>query len=64
MAANDELVSLFLNKKIDYSSINSILMKIIKRKEYHKLKKILPRKITDVINVSNDVRMNIISEFK
>ena len=32
VAANDELVSLFLNKKIDYSSINSILMKIIKEK--------------------------------
>ncbi len=63
VAANDELVSLFLNKKIDYSSINSILMKIIKRKEYHKLKKILPRKISDVINISNNVRYKIRSEY-
>ena len=63
VAANDELVSQFLNKKINYNSINSILMKIIRKKEYHKLKKILPRNISEVININNNVRYKIKAEY-
>ncbi|WP_440680804.1 1-deoxy-D-xylulose-5-phosphate reductoisomerase [Candidatus Pelagibacter sp. HIMB1623] len=59
VAANDELVNLFLNKKIKFSKINQTLDKIIQKKEYQNLKKILPRKISDVINVSNTVRYKI-----
>ena len=55
VSANDELVNQFLNKNISYSDINRILIKILNRNEFKKLKK-LPTKIVDVINTSNYVR--------
>ncbi len=64
VAANDELVKLYLKNKIKFNDITAKTIKIMNSKEIKKLKKILPRKITDVINVSNDIRMNIISKYK
>jgi len=63
VSANDELVNQYLNNKINYTSISTILSKIIKRKEYLKLKKIVPQKISDVISISNKVRFKIRSEY-
>ena len=55
VSANDELVDLFLKKKIKYIHIKSELLAIIDHNEYKKYKKILPRNISDVITLSNYV---------
>ena len=59
VSANDELVNLFLNKKINYNDIHLKLTKIINTNEFKKLKKILPRNISDVINTSENVHNKI-----
>ena len=59
VTANDEYVKLYLNKKINYISIIEKILKIINRKEFIVLKKILPRNISDVINTSEIVRNRI-----
>ena len=59
VSANDELVNQFLNKNISYNDINRILIKILNRNEFKKLKKNLPTKVLDVINTSNYVRYKI-----
>jgi len=59
VTANDEYVKLYLNKKINYTSIIEKILKIINRKEFTVLKKILPRNISDVINTSEIVRNRI-----
>ena len=59
VTANDEYVKLYLNKKINYTSIIEKILKIINRKEFTILKKILPRNISDVINTSEIVRNRI-----
>tara|TARA_Y100001970_G_scaffold289121_1_gene418476 strand:- start:1266 stop:2429 length:1164 start_codon:yes stop_codon:yes gene_type:complete len=59
VAANDELVNLYLNKKINYSDITNKIIKILSINEFKKLKKILPTKVSDVINTSEIVRKKI-----
>ena len=56
---NDELVNLFLEKKIKYHQISSNLFKIINLSDINKLKKILPTKVSDVISTSTYVRKKI-----
>ena len=59
VSANDELVNLFLNKKIKYNDIYLKLCKIINIKEFKRLKKILPSNASDVIKTSENVRNKI-----
>ncbi len=59
VTANDEFVRLFLDKKIKYSDIINKTLRIINRKEFTKLKKILPRNISDVITTSKIVKDRI-----
>ena len=59
VTANDEYVRQFLEKKIKYSDIINKTLKIINRKEFIKLKKILPRNISDVITTSKIVKDKI-----
>ena len=59
VSANDELVDLYLKKKISYIDISSKLFEIINKIEFKKYKKILPRTISDVINLSEKVRLKI-----
>ena len=59
VTANDEYVRLFLDKKIKYSDIINKTLKIINRKEFIKLKKILPSNISDVITTSKIVKDKI-----
>ena len=59
VTANDELVNLFLEKKIKYHQISSNLFRIINMSDINKLKKILPTKVSDVINTSINVRKKI-----
>ena len=57
ISANDELVELYLNNKIKFFDINKILIKILNNKNYRKLNKKKPKKISDIINLSKDERL-------
>jgi len=59
VAANDKLVELFLNNKIQFTDIQKNLFKIIKRKEFQKFKKRLPINIKDITNLNDYVRLKI-----
>tara|TARA_Y100000590_G_scaffold465720_1_gene638829 strand:+ start:50 stop:1219 length:1170 start_codon:yes stop_codon:yes gene_type:complete len=57
ISANDELVDLYINGKIKFLEINKNLMKIIKSKKYSKLINKIPKKLSDIINLSKEVRL-------
>ena len=59
VSANDELVNLFLQKKIKFTQISEFLLKFIKLKEFNKYKHIKPKNIKDIIKLSNYVRFKI-----
>ena len=56
VASNDELVKLFLDKKINFSNISSCLLKLINLKELKKMKNIYPKKIDDILDTNKYVR--------
>ena len=57
ISANDELVDLYIKNKIKFLEINKILTKILKNKKYLNLNKKKPKKISDIINLSDEVRL-------
>jgi len=57
--ANDELVKLFLLKKIKFTDINSILLKLINMKEIKHLCVMTPRDINFIINLNEQIREKI-----
>ena len=59
VSANDELVSLYLDKKIKYMDISKILLKTLKLNEFTRYKKIKPKKISDIIKLDKYVRLKI-----
>ena len=59
VCVNDRLVNLFLNKKIKYKQIVTIMLKIINYKVFLKYKKLTPKKIEDIISVKNHVGYEI-----
>ena len=59
VSANDTLVGLFLQKKIKFNDIQKKLFNIVKMKEFTKYKKIYPRKLKDILELSNYVRLKI-----
>jgi len=59
VSANDTLVNMFLNKKIKFLDISKILLKIADNKEFLKYKRIIPKKIDDIIKLSNYVSLKI-----
>ena len=59
VSANDSLVNLFLNNKIKFIDISKILLKIIKNKEFLRYKRIIPKKIDDIVKLSNYVSLKI-----
>ncbi len=59
VAANDELVNLYLNKKINYNQISSKLMKIISFSDIKLLKKKYPKTLADILKVNMYVRSKI-----
>ena len=59
VSANDKLVELFLNNKIKFTDIQIKLFKLIKNKEFQKFKKLKPKKITDITNLNDYVRLKI-----
>ena len=59
VAANDELVSQFLNKKIKFTDLSSKLIKFINLKEFNKYKKIHSFNINDIVKLNDYVRLKI-----
>ena len=57
ISANDELVDLYIDNKIKFLEINKNLIKILKYKKYSNLIKKKPKKISDIINLSEEVRL-------
>ena len=57
VSANDELVSLFLNKKINFNEIVIYLKKILSMKIFLKLKKRSPKNYNELINLRDIVRL-------
>ena len=62
VSANDELVKQFLKQKIKFSEISLNLIKILKKKEFSKYKKIYPKNVNDILFLSNYVRSKISSK--
>ncbi len=63
VASNDELVKLFLDKKINFSNISYYLLKIINIKELKKMKKIVPKNINEILRTNDYVRSLIKKKF-
>ncbi|WP_145597542.1 1-deoxy-D-xylulose-5-phosphate reductoisomerase [Candidatus Pelagibacter sp. FZCC0015] len=59
VVSNDFFVNLFLNKKIKFYQIPILLLKFLKIKEFQKYKSIKPKKIQDIIELSNYVRLKL-----
>ena len=57
VSANDTLVELFLNNKIKFIDIQKRLFKIINKKKFLKYKKLYPKKIKDIVELNNYVRL-------
>ena len=62
VAANDELVNLFLNKKIKFTDISKNLLKILGDKEFSKFKRITPKNVAQIIKLNDYVRLKINSK--
>ena len=59
VSANDKLVELFLEKKISFLDIQRKLFKIIKKKEFLKLKKKSPKNLREISDLNKYVRLKI-----
>ena len=59
VTANDRLVNLFLQKKIKFLDISKILLKIINTKEFKKYKRITPRNIAQIEQLSHYVSLKV-----
>jgi 1-deoxy-D-xylulose-5-phosphate reductoisomerase len=59
VSANDNLVHMFLEKKIKFTDISKILIKLIELKEFKRYKKIKPTNINDIIKLHNYVSLKI-----
>ena len=57
ISANDELVDLFIQKKITFLDIHIILNKVINFKTFLQYKKIIPKSYKQILNLSQIVRL-------
>ena len=62
VSANDILVKSYLNNEIGYKEIVKKFKKILQMKEFIKLKKISPKKISEIIKLDEYVRLKINSK--
>jgi len=62
VSANDTLVNLFLKKKIKFTDIQKKLFKVIKSKEFVKLKNLSPKNISDILKINDYVRLKILKK--
>ena len=61
VAANDELVEMFLSNKIQFLDISRILLRILKNKEFLKYKQIKPKNTAEILRLNKYVRLKISS---
>ena len=59
VSANDQLVNLFLEKKIKFTDISSKLLEIVKIKEFVLMKKKYPKNINDILKINNYVSSKV-----
>ena len=59
VSANDNLVRMFLNNKIQFLDISKTLIKILNNKEFLKFKQIIPKNIKEITKLSNYVSLKI-----
>lgn len=59
VSANDELVNLFLNKKISFLDISKILLKVIISSEFKKYKFLKPKNVNEIVKLNKYVRLKI-----
>ena len=59
VSANDELVNLYLNKKISFMGLQKFLQNFIKLKEFTKLKNKKPKNISEIYDLNGYVRLKI-----
>ncbi|WP_440692418.1 NmrA family NAD(P)-binding protein [Candidatus Pelagibacter sp. HIMB1695] len=59
VSANDELVRMYLEKKISYQDILKKLILLLKTNEFLKYKNKLPSNVSDVLNLDRYVRLKI-----
>ena len=59
VAANDELVNLFIKNKISFNDISKNILRFINLKEFQKYKKIKPKNIQDIHILSDYVRLKV-----
>jgi len=59
VSANDKLVELFLSKKIKFTEISRLLIKIIKFSEFKKYKRIKPKNIDQILKLSEYVSLKV-----
>ena len=62
VSANDELVNLFLQRKIKFIDISKKLLKLLNSNEILKYKKIKYKNVKDIIKLAEDVRFKIRSK--
>ena len=59
VVANDEFVNLFLKKKINFNQISFNLLRFINIKEFQKYKRLKPKNIHEIVELSKYVRLKI-----
>ena len=59
VSANDELVNLFLEQKINYTDINRYLVRILKMKQFQKYKRIQAKTLAEIQDLNKVVRFKI-----
>ncbi len=59
VSANDQLVNNFLKKKIKFTDISKILLKITNLKEFKKLKKIIPKNVEQISKLADYVSLKV-----
>jgi 1-deoxy-D-xylulose-5-phosphate reductoisomerase len=59
VTANDQLVKMFLNNRIKFLDISKNLLKIINNNEFKKYKRITPRNVAQIEQLSNYVSLKI-----
>ena len=59
ISANDEIVNLFLNKKISFAKIVPTILRIIKSKKFLKYKRIYPKNLNNIKELNKIVRFKM-----
>ena len=59
VSANDKLVKMFLENKIDFSDISKLLIRVLNLNEFSKYKQITPRNIDEIKNLKHYVSLKI-----